>query len=148
MAKVMGKKTVVIPAKHSAKPVSSKPTNPIELLARAGVVSFDSDSIDWVGRSGGGGRAASPENQAIRDKADGLKVGQGFVIPKAMVTIRPITNSKTGQTSTLYTYKGASLVHKLEGKKFRTKRDTNNNLYLFRVQPNVIMTQEEETDEE
>lgn len=141
MAKVLPSKQV------STKPVAQKAVNPIDALSRAGVISIEADNIDWVQRAGGGGRGASPENQAVRDKADSLKIGQGFMVPKSMVVKREIKNANTGAVSTLYTFKGANLVHKLQGKKFRTKRDTSGNLYLFRVTPTVVHVEEEQAEE-
>jgi hypothetical protein len=130
------------------KQVAAKAVNPIDAISRAGVINIEADNIDWVQRAGGGGRGASPENQAVRDKADSLKIGQGFVLPKGMVVKREIKNASTGAVSTLYTFKGANLVHKLQGKKFRTKRDTSGNLYLFRVTPTVLHVEGEQAEAE
>jgi len=84
--------------------------------------------VEWVGRT----RRANPENQAIRDKAESLKVGQGFKVPKVMVISKKIKASN-GQIYTLRTYKGYNLVRKIEGRKFSTRRDASGNMYLFRA---------------
>ena len=114
--------------------VSKKEVSVLAQIEGADVVSID--EIELMPRAGGGGRGASPEVELLRSKARTLKIGQGFQIPVSLQVERKIT-SKNGE-STLYTYKGAAAIAKLkekEGKHFRTRRDKQGRMYIFRVSP-------------
>ncbi len=98
---------------------------------------MDISNVEFLSPGGGGGgRTVSPEVQKLIQAAMNLKVGQGFKIPDHLRISREI-NGKNGK-SVLYTYKGAATLMKRAksaGKKFRTRRDVNQNLWLFRVEP-------------
>lgn len=134
-------------AQKVAPKVAHKAT-PVDLIEGAEVLDMDSGDIEFLGKEGG--RQASPEVEALREKANSLKIGQGFVIPKALMIEREVTNSKTGTSSTIYTYKGANTISKMSkksGKRFRTRRDVHGKMYIFRVTPLETVEAEEETEE-
>lgn len=108
--------------------VASKPA----LLDGFAVV--DIKNIEFMSRAGGGGKPMSSDVKMLIDKALSLRAGQGFKIPASMRLEKPITNSKTQATSTMYTYSGAQSLNKRKKDKvvYRTRRDTANNLWLFR----------------
>lgn len=98
----------------------------------------DVDSIDFLSTSRGGGKPMDPATQKLIDKALTLKIGQGIKIPTAMRQERKIVNSQTGAESILYTYQGAQSLNKRAAShdiRFRTRRDTAGNLWLFAVEP-------------
>jgi hypothetical protein len=97
-----------------------------EMISSAKVVNMESVSLAQRTRS------AKPETLALCEKAQGLKVGQGFMLPKEMV-IRQNVKAKNGKVYKILNYKGYNLLRKIQGKRFSTKRDTVGNLYLFRV---------------
>lgn len=136
---------------HKVAPVASKVSSksPIDLIEGAEVINMEGSGIEFLGKEGG--RQASPEVEALKEKVSALKIGQGFVIPKALRIEREVTNSTTGTSSTIYTYKGANTISKLanrEGKRFRTKRSTDGKMYIFRVTPLEVAPVESDESEE
>lgn len=130
-----------------AQKVAQKAT-PVDLIEGAEVLDMESGDIEFLGKEGG--RQASPEVEALRDKANSLKIGQGFVIPKALMIEREVTNGKTGASSTIYTYKGANTISKMAkktDKRFRTRRDVHGKMYLFRVTPLEVVEEGAEGEE-
>ena len=96
------------------------------------------DSIEFLSTGRGGGKPMDPATQKLIDKALTLQIGQGIKIPANLRVERAITNSKTGVTATLYTYKGAQSLGKKAkdaGLRFRTRRDVTGNLWLFAAEP-------------
>jgi hypothetical protein len=131
LKKVIGKAPVKVAAKVATK-------SPIDMIEGADILDVNSGDIDFLTGGGGGGRSAAPEVEALKAKANSLKIGQGFSVPKALHIERDVTNSKTGVASTIYTYKGAGTISKMakrENKRFRTRRDVAGKLYIFRVAP-------------
>lgn len=128
----------VVKASAPVHKVAQKATQrtPVDLIEGAEVLDMNSGDIEFLGKEGG--RQASPEVEALRSKASGLKIGQGFAIPKALLVEREVTNSKTGATSVIYTYKGANTISKMaskSGMRFRTRRTVDGKMILFRVTP-------------
>lgn len=118
-------------AKQVAKPVTKQVAKPEGFQ----VVSID--SIEFLPSGRGGGKPMDPAVAKLVDKALELEIGQGFKIPAAMRLERVITG-QNGASSTLYTYKGAQSLSKKAKQnemRFRTRRDTTGNLWLFRVEP-------------
>lgn len=94
------------------------------------------DTIDFLPSGRGGGKPMDPAVQKLVDKALSLQIGQGFKVPQSMRLNREIKGANG--TSTLYTYKGAPSLSKrakAQDMRFRTRRDTAQNLWLFRVEP-------------
>jgi hypothetical protein len=95
------------------------------------------DSIEFLTSGRGGGKPMDPAVARLIEKALTLEVGQGIKVPVAMRIQRNITG-QNGVTSELHTYKGAqslSKKSKANDMRYRTRRDTANNLWLFRVEP-------------
>lgn len=109
----------------------------------------DISTLEFLTSGRGGGKPMDPAVAKLIDKALTLQVGQGIKIPLSMRIQRTITG-KNGAVSELHTYKGAQSLSKRsleQGMRFRTRRDTANNLWLFRVEP-VVTTPVEEVEEE
>ena len=101
----------------------------------------DMASVTLMARSRDG-KPMSPVTAALVKAVLALKVGQGIKIPsKIRVEKEIVSNGKNG---TIYTYTGAPTVrnHALrQGVKLYNRRDTNGDLWVFRVK------QEESTKE-
>jgi len=98
---------------------------------------MDISNIEFLTSGRGGGKPMNPAVAKLIDKALTLEVGQGIKIPVSMRVQRNITG-QNGMTSELHTYQGAqslSKKSKAEGMRYRTRRDTTGNLWLFRVEP-------------
>jgi hypothetical protein len=146
------KKVVSNPSKPAVKMLGHRPqvqvavaksANPIDLIHGAKVM--DVSTIEFVGREGG--RSASPEVAALREKISELELGQGFIIPKGLRVDRKITNASTGVESTIRTYKGANTVSKFakaNGVRYRSRLDKSGNLWIFRVEALVVVESDEE----
>lgn len=110
---------------------------------------MDISNIEFLSSGRGGGKPMDPAVQKLIDKALTLEIGQGIKVPVNMRIERTITG-QNGASSTLHTYKGAQSLSKKSAAhemRFRTRRDTANNLWLFRVEPLVVTevtVQEEE----
>ena len=114
---------------------------------------MDISTIEFLASGRGGGKPMNPAVQRLIDKALTLEVGQGIKVPVTLRQERTITGANN-VTSTLHTYQGAQSLSKrskasLETDnpmRFRTRRDTANNLWLFRVEPLIVseVTVEEE----
>jgi hypothetical protein len=123
--------------------VTAKKVAPVQ---EAGFKVVDIDSIEFLPSSRGGGKPMDPATLRLISAALELEIGQGFKIPANMRVEREI-NGKNGK-STLYTYKGAVSLSKkaaANDMRFRTRRDVQQNLWLFRVEP--LEVQEEVTEE-
>ena len=97
---------------------------------------MDINNIEFLASGRGGGKPMDPAVQRLIDKALTLEIGQGIKIPTSMRLQRTI-NGNNGATSVLHTYKGAqslSKKSKANEMRFRTRRDVNENLWLFRVE--------------
>jgi hypothetical protein len=130
---VIRKPVPAIPHKVVGKaPVAKPVAKPVEGYK---VVSID--SIEFLPSGRGGGKPMNPAVAKLIEKAMSLEIGQGFIVPVSLRKERPITGAN-GVTSTLHTYDGAqslSKKSKANDMRFRTRRDVNNNLWLFRVEP-------------
>lgn len=120
-------------------PVAAKPTGKVAVKPATKAVDgfqvVSIDSIEFLPSGRGGGKPMDPAVAKLVEKALSLQEGQGFKIPQSMRTQREIT-SASGATSILYTYKGAPSVSKHAAANemtFKTRRDTQQNLWLFRV---------------
>lgn len=140
MAQVIKRATQ--PVQQVARPAVRQAAQPARVAKPAdGFQIVNESDIEFATR--GGGRGASPEVEALKAKLRGLKIGQGLKLPVAMVIEREI-NGKNG-TSILRTYKGANSVGKMaynENLTFQTRRDTQNSIYVFRVEPKVVVAAE------
>ena len=110
---------------------------------------MDISNIEFLASGRGGGKPMDPAVVKLIDKALTLEIGQGIKVPVSMRIQRNITGAN-GVTSELHTYKGAqslSKKSKAQDMRYRTRRDTANNLWLFRVEPletvEVAVTEEE-----
>jgi hypothetical protein len=103
---------------------------------------MDMSSIEFLASGRGGGKPMDPAVARLIEKALTLDIGQGIKVPVALRVQRNITG-QNGVTSELHTYKGAqSLSKRVANSKhtdnpfrYRTRRDTAGNLWLFRVEP-------------
>jgi hypothetical protein len=110
---------------------------------------MDISNIEFLASGRGGGKPMNPAVAKLIDKALTLEVGQGIKVPVAMRVQRNITG-QNGVTSELHTYQGAqslSKKSKAEGMRYRTRRDTSGNLWLFRVEPLPEAVEVEVTEE-
>lgn len=124
--------------------VATKKVAPVQ---DAGYKVVDIDSIEFLPSARGGGKPMDPATAKLIDAAMGLGIGQGFKIPATLRVEREI-NGKNGK-SVLHTYKGAVALSKraaAHGARYRTRRDVNQNLWLFRVEP--LEVADEATDSE
>jgi len=110
--KVVSKPAVHAPIKHTAPVKAVTKTAP----KQEGFEVFDMNGIELVAKGGGGGRGMSP----FAAKVFSLENGQGFKISDEKY------NAGKGVASL---YAGA----KRRGIKLRVRRDTNGQLWLFRV---------------
>ena len=132
MAQVIRKVVPAVIQKAPVKPVMKGAVKPAEGFQ---VVSID--SIEFLASGRGGGKPMNPAVAKLIDKALTLEIGQGIKIPVSMRVQRNITG-QNGVTSELHTYQGAqslSKKSKVAGMRYRTRRDTTGNLWLFRVEP-------------
>jgi hypothetical protein len=132
MAQVIRKAVPAVVQKAAVKPMVKAAVKPAEGFQ---VVSID--SIEFLASGRGGGKPMNPAVAKLIDKALTLEIGQGIKIPVSMRVQRNITG-QNGVTSELHTYQGAqslSKKSKAEGMRYRTRRDTTGNLWLFRVEP-------------
>jgi hypothetical protein len=131
MATVIKRQVAVAAKPTVGKQVVKSATKPLDGFQ---VVSID--TIEFLPSGRGGGKPMDPATQKLVDKALSLQIGQGIKIPVNMRLQREI-NGANGK-SVLHTYKGAqSLSKKAKAgdMRFRTRRDVNDNLWLFRVEP-------------
>lgn len=132
-----GKKVTATAVKSTAKPSID------------GFQIVSMDSIEFLPSGRGGGKPMDPAVQKLVDKALSLQIGQGFKVPASMRIQREIKNSTSGAVSTLFTYKGAPSLSKrakAQDMRFRTRRDTAQNLWLFRVEPIEYVEATEEVE--
>ena len=131
------------------KTVAGKPVVKTGVKQADGFQVVSIDSIEFLASGRGGGKPMNPAVAKLIDKALTLEIGQGFKVPVAMRLQRNITG-QNGVTSELHTYQGAqslSKKSKAEGKRYRTRRDTAGNLWLFRVEPLPEAVEVELTEE-
>lgn len=89
------------------------------------------DEVEFASRQGGG-RGMAEETQKLIEQLSKLRVGQGIKLPNSYVIKREINGS------TLYTYRGNLTVGRWadkNGKRVICRRDKNNDLFLFMVDP-------------
>ena len=144
MAQVIRKAVPAVIQKAAVKPTGKLVVKPTEGFQ---VVSID--SIEFLASGRGGGKPMNPAVAKLIDKALTLEIGQGIKVPVAMRVQRNITG-QNGVTSELHTYQGAqslSKKSKAEGMRYRTRRDTAGNLWLFRVEPLPEAVEVEVTEE-
>jgi len=143
MAQVIRKAVPAVVQKAAVKPMVKAAVKPAE-----GFQVTDISTIEFLTSGRGGGKPMNPAVAKLIDKALTLEIGQGIKIPVSMRVQRNITG-QNGVISELHTYQGAqslSKKSKAEGMRYRTRRDTTGNLWLFRVEPlpeNVEVTVEE-----
>lgn len=112
---------------------------------RDGFQVVDVDNIEFLSTGRGGGKPMDPATAALVNKALSLSIGQAIKVPQELRIKRGI-NGANGQ-SVLHTYKGAQSLSKrskAQGMRFRTRRDTAGNLWLFRVEPLEVAEQVQE----
>lgn len=122
------KKAVQTPVKTATKATVTKVNDGFQVM--------DINSIEFLSSGRGGGKPMDPAVQRLIDKALSLQIGQGIKVPASMRLERTITG--TNGQSVLHTYKGAQTLSKkskANDMRFRTRRDVNNNLWLFRAEP-------------
>jgi len=105
-------------------------------VVSSGYQIVDIDTIEFMPSGRGGGRAMDPATATLIEHALKLKIGQGFKVPASLRIQREI-NGVNGK-SVLYTYKGAPALSrraKTQNMRYRTRRDTAGNLWLFRATP-------------
>jgi len=122
--------------KQVAKPVVKTVGKPIVKPAE-GFQVVDIETIEFLASGRGGGKPMNPAVAKLIEKALTLELAQGIKVPVSLRVQRNITG-QNGVTSELHTYQGAqslSKKSKAEGMRFRTRRDTSGNLWLFRVEP-------------
>lgn len=142
--KVIGKQ-VVVGVKQGMKQVV-KPATGYEVV--------DMNSIEFLASGRGGGKPMNPAVAKLIEKAFSLSIGQALKVPVTLRTQKQITNATTGKSSEIHSYQGAQSLSKKAGHtletenpyRFRTRRDVNNNLWLFRVEP--LITTEVTVEEE
>jgi len=137
MAQVI-KRPIPAVVKQVAKPVSLFKTTGKPIVKQAeGFQVVSIDTIEFLASGRGGGKPMNPAVAKLIEKALTLEIGQGIKVPVSLRVQRNITG-QNGVTSELHTYQGAqslSKKSKANDMRFRTRRDTNNNLWLFRVEP-------------
>jgi len=134
MAQVI-RRAVPAVVKAGVKPVVKAGVKPVDGFQ---VVSVD--SIEFLASGRGGGKPMNPAVARLIDKALTLEIGQGIKVPVTLRQERTI-NGVNGVSSVLHTYQGAqslSKKSKAHDMRFRTRRDTANNLWLFRVEPLIV----------
>jgi len=148
MAQVIKRPVPPVVQKSVAKPVVKTMGKPIVKPAEGfQVVSID--TIEFLSSGRGGGKPMDPAVAKLIEKAFTLEVSQGIKVPNSLRLQKNITG-QNGVTSELHTYKGAqslSKKSKAEGMRFRTRRDTSGNLWLFRVEPLEVIEVAEEVEE-
>jgi hypothetical protein len=144
MAQAIRRAVPAVIQKAAVKPLV-KAAVKATVKATDGFQVMDISNIEFLSSGRGGGKPMDPAVARLIDKAVTLQVGQGIKVPVSMRLERQITG-KNGVTSVLHTYKGAQTLSKRSTAsldtdapmRFRTRRDTANNLWLFRVEPIVV----------
>ena len=134
--KVIGKVASVAPMVQGKKPVTpvaqvgKKPVTPVATVKKnpQDFEVFDMSNIQLLPKAGGGGKAMSP----FATKCLGLEIGQGIKISEEKY------NNGKGVAS-LYA------AAKRRGIKFRVRRDVTGQLWLFRIELEIV---EEQATEE
>lgn len=134
MAQVIRKAAVAV----AARPAVRQAAQPARQAARQsdGFTVVEIDQVQLATR--GGGRGASPEVESLKAKLRTLRIGQGIKLPLNLQTERNVNGS------IIRSYKGYNSVGKMganEGLFFKTRRDVENNLYIFHVSPPEVVAQ-------